>query len=201
MEYVIKCGTNYIGCDSSGKYTEVTNIAQATKGPMHKMQNFVNNCIGPTMRSKCKVVEATAAIIKETGKPIVSHMSAPASINSVVDDIIAEFKKIDASIFDAEKDILNKKLSKIDHEITDIQHYIEFNKLNAAEGYKAFKLLQDKLLERRVIKDDFSKLQVLSDSKISDIFNGNLDKSLCALENRTYTPRILKELFKEGKHD
>lgn len=201
MEYVIKCGKNYIGYDSGGKYTEVTNITQAAKGPMHKMQNFVNNCIGPTMRSKCKVVEVTAAVVKETEKPIVAHVSAPVSVKSAVDNIVIELKKIDASIFDAEKDILNKKLSKIDQEITDIQHYIEFNKLNAAEGYKAFKLLQDKLLERRVIKDDFSKFQVLSDSKISDIFNGNLDKSLEALENRTYTPRVLKELFEEGKHD
>ena len=200
MEYVIKCGKNYIGYDSCGKYTEVTSITQASKGPMHKMQNFINNCIGPSMRSKCKVVEATA-VVKEAAKPVVSHVATTSSVQSVVDNIITELKKIDASVFDAEKDILNKKLSKIDQEITDIQHYIEFNRLNAAEGYKAFKLLQDKLLERRVIKDDFSKFQVLSDSKISDIFNGNLDKSLSALDKRTYTPRVLKELFEEGKHD
>ena len=32
MDYVIKCGANYIGCDSNGKYIEYNGIANATKG-------------------------------------------------------------------------------------------------------------------------------------------------------------------------
>lgn len=111
------------------------------------------------------------------------------------DDVISKFKTLDVTSFTKEQGELSQRLSQIDQEITDIQHYIEFNKLNAAEGYKAYKLLQDKLLVRRGIKDDMIKFQVLTSAKVSDIFDGTLDKSLDALSNRTYTPRVLKELF------
>ena len=194
MEYVIKCGKNYVGFNGHGQYIEVTNIASAIKGSMHKMSNLVNNCISPNVRKKCKIVE-----LSEANKPVISCVIKTQPTNSAVDNIVSEIKKIDSSLFDAEKDVLNKKLSVVDQEITDIQYYIEFNRLNAADGYKAFKLLQDKLLERRVIKNDVTKFQILSDAKISDVFNGNLEKSLSSLENKKYTPRVLKSLFEEDK--
>lgn len=192
MEYVIKCGANYIGCDSNGKYIECKGIANATRGPMHKMQNVVNNCIAPNKRGKCKVVEYNQSFIT----PVVKvHTSA--SPTSRFDSIVKQIKSIDFTGFDSELAQLSDKLSKIDQEITDIHHYMEFNKLNAAEGYKAFKLLQDKLVERRGIKDDMSKFQMLSATKVTDVFNGTFDKNIEALSNRTYTPRVLKELFEE----
>ena len=192
MEYVIKCGANYIGYDSNGKYVEYNSIANATRGPMHKMQNVINNCIAPNKRSKCKVVEYKQASII----PVVK-IHKPTSSSSRFDSVVEQLKNIDLTGFDVEHTQLSEKLSKIDQEITDIHHYIEFNKLNAAEGYKAFKLLQDKLRERRGIKDDMSKFQMLSSTKVVDIFNGTFDKNIEALSNRTYTPRVLKELFEE----
>ena len=86
-------------------------------------------------------------------------------------------------------------MSQIDQEITDIQHYIEFNKFDAAQGYMAYKLLHDKLIKRRAIKDDMAKFQMLCDSKLSDIFDGTFDNKLEELNKRTYHPRVLKELF------
>lgn len=192
MEYVIKCGKNYIGCGNGGKYTEVPSITQATRGPMHKLQNFVNNCVGPTLRSKCKVVE-----LSEVPKPVVSKVATVAPVQSIADNIVAELKKIDVSAFEKEGGYLNEQLSKVDKEISDIMHYIEFNQLNAAEGYKAYRLLREKRIERRAIKDDFEKFQVVSSAKISDIFNGTLEKKLNETMNRTYTPRVLTELFEE----
>lgn len=196
MDYVITIGKNYIGCDSGGKYTEVSSINQATRGPMHKMQNFVNNCVGPSLRSKCKVVELAKAVSVAT-KPVVSNVATVAPVQSVADSIVAELKKIDVSAFEKEGGYLNEKLSQIDKEISDIMHYIEFTKLNAAEGYNAYRLLREKRIERRAIKDDFEKFQVVSNAKISDIFNGALEKKLNDAMNRTYTPRVLTELFEE----
>lgn len=192
MDYVIKCGANYIGCDSNGKYIECKSITSATRGPMHKMQNVINNCIAPNKRNKCKVVEYKQTLIT----PVVK-VHVPTSHVSRFDKVVEQLRNIDFTGFDAEHTQLSEKLSNIDQEITDIHHYIEFNKLNAAEGYKAFKLLQDKLLERRGIKDDMSKFQMLSSTKVTDIFNGTFDKNIEALSNRTYTPRVLKELFEE----
>lgn len=195
MDYVIKIGNSFIGC-VNGKYTEVDNVHLAIKGPMHKLTNLVKNCVAPDKRKKCNIV-AESNEIQNSYKTVAKVTNIVA--NSTFDEVIAKFKTIDASGFAQEHSELSQRLSQIDQEITDIQHYIEFHKLNAAEGYKVYKLLQDKLLIRRGIKDDMAKFQILNNAKVSDIFDGTLEKNLEVLANRTYTPRVLKELFVEGK--
>lgn len=87
--------------------------------------------------------------------------------------------------------VLSGKLSDIGQEIVDIEHYIEFNDLNACDGYQAYKMLRDCLRERRKIKDSITAAQSLYE-------NCRVDK-LCScndyLHNRTYTPRKLTSLF------
>lgn len=193
MDYVIKIGNSYIGC-VNGKYTEVNDINLAIKGPMHKLTNLVKNCVAPDKRKKCNIIPESTEI--QNSYKTVTKVTNIVT-NSVFDEVMSTFKTLDLDIDSITKEHgeLSQRLSQIDHEITDIQHYIEFNKLNAADGYKAYKLLQDKLLVRRGIKDDMTKFQILTSAKVSDIFDGTLDKSLAALSNRTYTPRVLKELF------
>ena len=199
MEFVIKCGKNYIGIDGNGRYAEVTDIHCAIKALIHKLNNIINNCVAPNKRNKCKVVEASTIVSKPT---VVSVADVPKVINhSVFNDIMEKFRAVATIEFEAARAENNARLSQVDKEITDIQHYIEFNKLNAIEGYKAYKMLRDKLLERRAIKDDYSKFQVLTSAKVSDIFDGTLDENLKALENKTYTPRILNELFDDERND
>lgn len=86
---------------------------------------------------------------------------------------------------------LNGNLSDINQEIVDLEHYIEFSKLNVSEGYKAYKMLRDTLRERRKIKDSITAAQSLYE-------NCNVDKLYDCndrLHNRTYTPRKLTSLF------
>ena len=87
--------------------------------------------------------------------------------------------------------------SKYDRQRTDIEHYIEFNagKLNACDGYKAYKLLQDVLLRRRKVKDELQMINVVR-SKMSlpeDLVN--IETKIQELESRTYEPREFKYLF------
>ena len=193
MDYVIKIGKNYIGYDAEGRYGEVDSVNKAIKGGLHRLSNIVNNSISPSKRSQCKVIAFTS--IKH--EPVVEAPKHVAAIHtgSMFDNIFEQLKKVDLTAFHKEHSELSQKMSKIDQEVSDIQHYIEFNKLNAAEGYMAFKMLQDKLLERRVIKDDLAKFQMLAAAKVSDIFDGTLEKHIEALESRTYTPRVLTHLF------
>lgn len=86
--------------------------------------------------------------------------------------------------------------SKYDCQKTDIEHYIEFNagKLNACDGYKAYKLLQDVLLERRKVKDEIQIINVVRDRmSVDDI--ANIEEKIAKLETRTYQPRELTYLF------
>lgn len=192
MEYVIKIGKNFIGMDSGGRYTEVTNLSQAIKGPVHKLNNVINNCVTPSKRTKCKIVAENTIVVKPVAKPTVKSIN---SDDSLFEEVITKLKAVNSANFDKAQNILCEQQKEIDQEISDIYHYIEFNALNAADGYKAYKMLHEKLQKRRVIKDDYSKFQILTNSKVSDIFDGTLDDKLNDFEKRTYTPRVLTELF------
>jgi hypothetical protein len=51
-----------------------------------------------------------------------------------------------------------KKMSRVDREISNIYHEIEFEVFNASRGYMLAKQLQEKLKERRIIKNEYGKL-------------------------------------------
>ena len=96
---------------------------------------------------------------------------------------------------------LNYLLSQVDKEICDIMHYIEFNNLDAANGYRMYKMLKDCRLRRRKIKDDLEKVNLI----IPALGNKELVNSLktClgqmnGLDHRKYMPRVLDELFEEA---
>ena len=95
---------------------------------------------------------------------------------------------------------LAEQQSKFDGQVSDIVHYIEFNtgKLNACDGYKAYKLLQDTLLERRKIKDELQIIQVVRDRMNAEDI-ANVEQKIKEIETRTYKPRELTYLFEKEK--
>ena len=95
------------------------------------------------------------------------------------------------------RDMLNEELSKYDRQRSDVEHYIDLNtgKLNACEGYKAFKLLQDVLIERRKVKDELQIVQVALDRIAAPDELAHIDTKVRELETRQYTPREFKHLF------
>lgn len=95
---------------------------------------------------------------------------------------------------------LTEEQSKFDGRVTDIEHYIEFNmgKLNACDGYKAYKLLQETLLARRKVKDELQMIQVVRDRMNAEDI-ANVEQKISELETRTYKPRELTYLFEKEK--
>lgn len=92
---------------------------------------------------------------------------------------------------------LSDELSKYDRQVTDVEHYIEFNlgKLNARDGWKAYKLLQDVLVARRKVKDELQILQVVKDKMALPDDIENIHTRVQELESRRYEPREFKYLF------
>ena len=91
--------------------------------------------------------------------------------------------------------------SEVEKEICDLMHYIEFNNLDAANGYKIYKMLRECRLRRRLIKNEDIKvsaaIQALGGLTLQEKLKESLGR-LKGLENRTYSPRILYELFDEA---
>lgn len=75
-------------------------------------------------------------------------------------------------------------LSDIDKEINDIYHYIEFSNLDAYRGWKAYKMLKDKLNERRKIKDNLS-----SATRFSQTIKAKSSKINNEHKTKKYTPK------------
>lgn len=90
---------------------------------------------------------------------------------------------------------LNSELSKIDKEISDIRHYIEFYPLSASKGYKMAKMLKDCLIKRREIKNESEVLDRICVMNVGHIGNGKGRGDLDKLLDKHYTPRVLNSLF------
>ena len=93
---------------------------------------------------------------------------------------------------------LNYMLSEVYKEICDIMHYVEFNCLDAANGYKAYKMLRECRIRRRKIKDEEYKVAAAIQALGGDELPQKLKESICqikGLEHRQYKPRVLEELF------
>ena len=93
------------------------------------------------------------------------------------------------------KNELTNQLSLVDKEICDILHYIEFCNLNAAQGYKAYKMLKERRIKRRSIKNELQVLDIILSKKISETVTDEIQNTVAYMDKRTYEPRVLNELF------
>jgi hypothetical protein len=116
------------------------------------------------------------------------------NMESNMKNLLSSLEK-DSEDIKAYKIKLNHDLSVADQKITDIYHYIEFHPLNACQGYKMAKLLQDTLKERREIKNEIDILDQIYGFNLKSIANGKLEKA-SKTKQKKYKPRVLKELFK-----
>lgn len=95
------------------------------------------------------------------------------------------------------------QLDYIQGEQSDIEHYMEFVDLNASEGFKAYKQLQDVRKRRRKLKDELEYLNTIEkrmknalrhQDGINQVVEGIVHTAKNH-ETRTYKPRVRKDLF------
>lgn len=188
---------------NKGSYTLTTDKARALIFDSKPAAEAVfKSNLSKLIKSKGVTVQTVGVQIegaedKSESKVIVTSLhSSPSEsskyIISVLSEAVAKLNTRHQELVDQE--------SKYDCQKTDIEHYIEFNagKLNACDGYKAYKLLQDTLLERRKIKDEIQIINVVrSRMNVEDL--ANIEQKIQELESRTYTPRELTYLFEKEK--
>jgi radical SAM superfamily enzyme YgiQ (UPF0313 family) len=108
------------------------------------------------------------------------------------------FSDLEKTAQNIQKEIakLGRKHAELEKKKCDIEHYIEFYPLSAAEGYRMSKMLQDNLKERRRIKEDIHYFALLKGEML-----GSVDRAKTRFEHAeeaTYRPRAMPELF-QGK--
>lgn len=135
--------------------------------------------------------------VKQVNKEEISHNTEKVLISDNIQRWIDRISDLNGLAKDAtdRKDVLSKELSDVEKEIQDCLHYIEFTNLNAAQGYKAYKILKDRRVKRRSIKNELQVLGIILGKKISETATDEIMKCIEGLDNRQYAPRVLQELF------
>jgi hypothetical protein len=188
---------------NKGSYTLTTDKARALIFDSKPAAEAVfKSNLSKLIKSKGVTVQTVGIQIegaedKPEPKVIVTSLhSSPSESSKYIISVLSEA----VSKLNVRHQELAEQQSKFDGRVTDIEHYIEFNtgKLNACDGYKAYKLLQETLLERRKIKDELQMIQVVRDKMNAEDI-ANVEQKISELEARTYKPRELTYLFEKEK--
>ena len=182
--------------DRTGAYSLTTDKNKATIFGSKPAADIVfTNNLSKLIKTKGVAVKAVSLQIAGSDAPKKELTATP----SVTPDY-GSSKYIISVLADAASKLncrhleLVEEVSKYDRQKADVEHYIEFNagKLNACDGFKAYKLLQDILVERRKVKDE---LQIIQSVKDTMSLSEDIEDKVKELESRTYEPRELTHLF------
>jgi len=187
MEYMITDGINYIAVSSSGSVaTDDFTLAQHFS--FLKANNFVK-ALPIVLRDYQWRVEPLS--VSADGSAFTNPFGDDSySISDKVDEL-SDFSK---KLIEYEKYLL-AELSKTDLAIVDIEHAAEFQNLNVVKGYKLYKLLQEKRIRRRHIKNEIEGTRIVMSNKMTAYASDAISKSIAKLDEKKYAPRVLKELF------
>ncbi len=190
MPYII-CDNKYYLKQKQGRLLVVTDVNEATRWT--KINAARNMCDAMNREKKLGDYTWEVKFVTQENK-IVYPPAKPIELNYEILDKIRDFLEF-ATQLEERKLYLQTMLSQIDLEITDIQHAAEFYELNAAQGYKLYKLLHETRKRRRAIKREWDEINLSLHTNITSSKLKNLEESLIRLDNKQYAPRINKELF------
>lgn len=192
MKYIIAHKENgYLYRAANSRWERTNRIERAELLDYDKAENVIMNCISPSMRQFWQIISEEDAY---------RAISIPVSSSEIqIGDF--DWKSITSKQQSLFRDLrryseqLTNELSQVDLEICDIQHYIEFFALDAAKGYKAYRMLKERLVRRREIKDEMAKTNCILAGNPFDFSSGKITKQIDSYDKKSYTPRVLSELF------
>ena len=198
-QYVITDGSRWITKNRNGKYVPTTCEALADTFGNKEANSVYNNNLSKALKSCFRVmkVDKPPELVKQITQEKVNENTETPSNSENIQYWIDKVSDLNGLASEAlhRKDDLLSQLSKVDQELSDINHCIEFVNLNAAQGYKAYKMIKDRRIIRRSIKNELEVLNIILGKKISETATDEIQKAISGMDKRTYEPRVLNELF------
>lgn len=198
-QYVITDGTRWIMRDRKGKYVPTSCETLADVYSNKQANSIFQNSLSKALKScfHLQKIDEPPVLIKQLTQEKVNENTETPSISENIQYWVDKVSDLNGLASEAlhRKDNLLSQLSKVDQELSDINHYIEFVNLNAAQGYKAYKMIKDRRIIRRSIKNELDVLNIILGKKISETATDEIQKAVSGMDKRTYEPRILSELF------
>lgn len=202
MGYIITDGRCYIKIGNDNQQLTTSDKTQACVfDTYNKASNLITSLKKSLKIFDWRVEEKITEDVKSKNQISINQVEHNTYIPTVFDDMnydwINQANEFEEFSKQLKQYYINLKIKQkeVDQEICDIEHFIEFVVLNAAQGYKAYAMLKERRIRRRKIKDELLKINIYLDCSTQDISDGRLAKRLNGIEHRKYEPRILKELF------
>lgn len=186
--YTISDGKRYIGYESQ----EQQNIIVDDYSKAIKLRYNEINAIYSRLADN---------LLKDGEWKIISTIEAKDDLTEAMEEpdlgAIIEVLEKNLDLLVKRKKVLDIERLAIEREITDIYHAMEFYNLDAAKGYNLYRMMKERLVRRRKIKDEAVKIEHILTGGIKGIANGQVRERFETemMENKEYRPRVLKELF------
>ena len=198
-QYVITDGTRWIMRDRKGKYVPTSNEALADVFGNKEANSVYQNNLSKALKSVFHVekIDKPPALIKQISHEEVKSNTETVSVAANIQywvDKVSGLNGLAAEALHRKEELINQ-LSEVDKELCDINHYIEFCSLNAAQGYKAYKMIKDRRMKRRSIKNELEVLNMILGKKLSESVTNEITNAVLGMDKRIYEPRVLNELF------
>lgn len=198
-QYVITDGTRWIMRDRNKKYVPTSNEALADIFGNKEANSVYQNNLSKALKSVFHVekIDKPPALIKQISHEEVKSNTETVSVAANIQywvDKVSGLNGLAAEVLHRKEELINQ-LSEVDKELCDINHYIEFCNLNAAQGYKAYKMIKDRRMKRRSIKNELDVLNMILGKKLSESVTNEITNAVLGMDKRIYEPRVLNELF------
>lgn len=198
-QYVITDGSRWIMRNRNGKYVPTSCEALADTFSNKAANNLYNNSLPKALKSVFYIqkIDTPPDNVKQITQSEVENNTEKVMVAENIQKWIDKITDLNGLATDAlhRKEVLCEELSFVDRELSDINHYIEFCNLNAAQGWKAYKMIKERRIKRRSIKNEIQILNIILDKKISDTVTNEIFESMSKMDKRTYEPRVMNDLF------
>lgn len=206
MSYVLTDGKGYISRMRGGKTVVTYDFDLATKYPTETHALEFLSSINKSYNQKGyrpKKVEAKEKQLPPPEKQKLEPVRGKTAESEELTQLRNNLMMID-QILGSLKDLYSKKyneLTEASDSLEDISHAIEFINANAVQRCYLENEFKKARLKRRECKDMMTLIDLVSKFEPDDWGSNKLQKALAALDNRTYTPRIRRDLFEIKKGD
>lgn len=198
-QYIITDGERFIYCNHSGKLVPTSSEAMADIYTKKQADGICKNSLPKALKSIFYVekYDRPPDSVKQVSKSDLKNNTEKVMIADNIQLWLNRINDMNGLIKDAKKrkEILEEQLEKLEDERLDIEHYIEFQNLNAAQGYKASKELKTCRVKRRSVKNELTVIDIILELQMKEMVSSKIYQKIEELDKRTYKPRVRTDLF------
>ena len=198
-QYIITDGERFIYCNHSGKFVPTSSETMADIYTKKQAEGICNNSLPKALKSIFYVekYDQPPNTVKQVNKNDLRNNTEKVMIAENIQVWLDKINDMNGLVKDAKKrkEILEKQLHESEGEKLDIEHYIEFQNLNAAQGYKASKELKNCRVKRRTVKNELAVIDIILELQMKEVVSSRIYQKIEELDKRTYKPRVRTDLF------